>query len=152
MSDRFHGLGKRRREADRAKKKKEKLERKQRARNSSSPSYVVEEAEPLPEVKLEDIMASVGGSKAPKAKKQLPTKLFVGGLDWELTDKELGELFKEFGEVLEALVVPEQGTGRNRGFGFVTFSNPDEANKAIDAMDGAEVGGQYLKVNQAKPR
>ncbi|MAG24018.1 RNA-binding protein [Candidatus Pacearchaeota archaeon] len=84
-------------------------------------------------------------------------KLYVGNLPFRVEDKQfddgdLNKLFSEFGEVTEAAVVTDKFSGRSRGFGFVTFANDEDAQKAISAMDGKEVGGRALKVNEAKPR
>ena len=84
-------------------------------------------------------------------------KLYAGNLPFRVEDKQfddgdLNKLFSEFGEVTEAAVVTDKFSGRSRGFGFVTFANDEDAQKAISAMDGKEVGGRALKVNEAKPR
>ena len=146
----FHAAGKRRREAERAKKKKEKLERKKN-RPKDGASFIVEEREELPEISLDDIIAQTTAKAAPR-KSPSVTNIFVGGLSWEVDNKELQTLFEPFGEIREASLVPDQQNGGHRGFGFVTFENREDANKAIDEMDGVELHGQYLKVNIAKPR
>jgi len=69
-----------------------------------------------------------------------------------MDNNSLMELFKEFGEVEEATVVTDRVTGRSRGFGFVTVSDGGEANKAIEAINGREVDGRELKVNEARPK
>ena len=84
-------------------------------------------------------------------------KLYVGNLPFRVEDKQfddedLKKIFAEFGEVTEAAVVTDKFSGRSRGFGFVTFANDEDAQKAISAMDGKEIGGRALKVNEAKPR
>ncbi len=84
----------------------------------------------------------------------MSSKLFVGGLSWNTTDQSLAEAFSEFGEVTEAKVILDRDTGRSRGFGFVTFDAPADAEKAIEAMDGSEIDGRSVRVNIAedKPR
>src|SRR5512142_282895 len=81
-------------------------------------------------------------------------KLFVGGLSWGTTDDGLHGAFSPFGEIVEAKVITDRETGRSRGFGFVTFANDEGATKAISEMDGTELDGRTIKVNEAedKPR
>ena len=61
-------------------------------------------------------------------------------------------MFKEFGEVTEAVIIMDRMSNRSKGFGFVTFANDADAEKAISALDGKEMGGKNIKVNVAKPR
>src|ERR1700757_1404773 len=82
----------------------------------------------------------------------MSTKLFVGNLDFNVTENELQDAFAAYGTVLEANLVTDRATGRPRGFGFVTMGSPEEAQKAIDAMNGKELGGRALSVNIARPR
>lgn len=81
-------------------------------------------------------------------------KLFVGGLSWGTTDQGLSTAFAQYGDVLEAKVIMDRETGRSRGFGFVTFSDPGAADRAIAEMDGADLDGRTIRVNEAqeKPR
>jgi RNA recognition motif-containing protein len=81
-------------------------------------------------------------------------KLFVGGISWNTGDAELRQAFEAFGEVLEATVVTDRQTGRSRGFGFVSFTEDESATKAISEMDGSELDGRNIRVNEAhdKPR
>lgn len=78
-------------------------------------------------------------------------RLYVGGLPYETTDDELKELFSEAGAVESAKVVTDRYSGRSRGFGFVEMSNDDEAIKAIESMNGKQVGERTITVNEAKP-
>ena len=82
------------------------------------------------------------------------SKLFVGGLSWNTNDDGLRQAFERFGNVDEAKVISDRETGRSRGFGFVTFSDSEGARKAIAEMDGKELDGRTIKVNEAeeKPR
>ncbi len=82
----------------------------------------------------------------------MSTNLYVGNLSFSTDDTSLNELFAEFGTVDSAKVVTDRDSGRSRGFGFVEMSNDDEANAAISGLDGKEVDGRALKVNQAKPK
>ncbi|OIP31031.1 MAG: hypothetical protein AUK47_23370 [Deltaproteobacteria bacterium CG2_30_63_29] len=76
-------------------------------------------------------------------------KLFVGGLSWGTKDEGLRAAFEEFGPVTEAKVISDRETGRSRGFGFVTYDDPTHADAAIAKMDGAELDGRNLRVNEA---
>ena len=79
-------------------------------------------------------------------------KLFVGGLSWGTTDDGLHGAFSPFGEIVEAKVITDRETGRSRGFGFVTFANDEGATKAIAEMDGTELDGRTIKVNEAEDK
>jgi len=78
-------------------------------------------------------------------------KVYVGNLSFKTEDNELKELFSQFGEVSEAIVIKDKYSGRSKGFGFVTFADDASAQKAISEMDGKEVDGRNIKVNEAKP-
>ena len=82
----------------------------------------------------------------------MENKLFVGNLSFKTTDTELQEAFAAHGTVLEVTVMQDRTTGRSRGFGFVTMSTNEEAQKAIEALNGAELDGRALTVNIARPR
>ncbi len=79
-------------------------------------------------------------------------KLFVGGLPFATTDEELSELFSAHGTVSYAKVITDRETGRSKGFGFVEFENDDEGKAAEKAMNGTEIGGRSITVNEARPR
>ncbi len=79
-------------------------------------------------------------------------KLFVGNLSWNTDEETLRKSFSSFGELEDARIITDRETGRSRGFGFVTFSNGDDANAAIEALDGSEMDGRQIKVNQARER
>jgi cold-inducible RNA-binding protein len=79
-------------------------------------------------------------------------KLFVGGLSWGTTDLGLREAFERFGAVAEAKVILDRDTGRSRGFGFVTFDDDSAAESAVASMDGAELDGRTVRVNEAHER
>ena len=82
----------------------------------------------------------------------MSSKLFVGNLSFNTTENDLNDAFAAHGTVTEANLMMDRATGRPRGFGFVTMSSTEEANKAIEAMNGAEIDGRALTVNVAKPR
>ena len=82
----------------------------------------------------------------------MSTKLFVGNLSFQTTENDLQDAFAAHGTVVEANLMMDRMSGRPRGFGFVTMSTPEEAQKAIEALNGKEVGGRALTVNVARPR
>lgn len=79
-------------------------------------------------------------------------KLFVGGLAWATTDDGLRQAFERFGEVTEAKVIMDRETGRSRGFGFISFANDDHCMSAMQEMDGSQLDGRTIKVNEAQER
>lgn len=79
------------------------------------------------------------------------TKLFVGNLDWGVVSEDLRTLFAGAGNVQDAVVLMDKMTGRSRGFGFVTMSTEDEANKAIEMFNGSDLKGRKINVNIARP-
>jgi RNA recognition motif-containing protein len=79
-------------------------------------------------------------------------KLYVGNLSYETTDSALEEMFAPHGTVQSAQVIMDRDTGRSKGFGFVEMSTDQEAQNAIKALSGQQVGGRSLTVNEAKPR
>jgi cold-inducible RNA-binding protein len=82
----------------------------------------------------------------------MSAKLFVGNLSFNITENDLQDAFAQHGTVVEANLMMDRATGRPRGFGFVTMSTPEEAQKAIEAMNGKELAGRALTVNIARPR
>jgi RNA recognition motif-containing protein len=80
------------------------------------------------------------------------SKLFVGNLSFNTSENDLREAFAAHGTVAEINLMMDRDTGRPRGFGFITMSTPEEAQKAIDAMNGKSIDGRALTVNVAKPR
>lgn len=78
--------------------------------------------------------------------------IFVGKLNYATGEDALRELFEGFGEVSSAKIIMDKFTGRSRGFGFVEMPNDDEAQNAIDALDGKEFDGREIAVNKAKPK
>ena len=82
----------------------------------------------------------------------MSNKLFVGNLSFQTTENDLQDAFAAHGTVVEANLMMDRMTGRPRGFGFVTMSTAEEAQKAIEALNGKEIGGRALTVNVARPR
>lgn len=78
-------------------------------------------------------------------------KLYVGNLPYSVTDEQLGQMFAQFGQVSSAVVIKFKDTGRSKGFGFVEFDKDEEADKAIEEMNGKENEGRNLVVNEARP-
>ena len=79
-------------------------------------------------------------------------KLFVGSLPWAVNDEGLKEAFTPYGNVVSATVVKDRRSGRSKGFGFVEFENDSEAKAAIEALNGKELQGRNIVVNEAKPK
>lgn len=79
-------------------------------------------------------------------------KLFVGSLSFQLTDLDLEDLFKQYGEVLSAKVIVDRMSGRSRGFGFVEMTSEESAQQAIEALNGTEVNGRPINVSIAKEK
>ena len=78
--------------------------------------------------------------------------IYVGNLSFNVTEEDLRGAFQAHGTVEKAAVITDKLTGQSRGFGFVEMPNPEEAMKAISAVNGAELKGRALKVNEAKPK
>jgi RNA recognition motif-containing protein len=79
-------------------------------------------------------------------------KLYVGNLSYKVTEEDLKDLFKEFETVTEVNVITDRATGRSRGFGFVEFSSGDDADKAIESLNGKMFQDREIAVNEARPR
>src|ERR1700739_3193112 len=82
----------------------------------------------------------------------MSNKLFVGNLSFDLTENDLQDAFAAYGTVTEASLMMDRMTNRPRGFGFVTMSTPEEAQKAVEGMHGKDFGGRGLTVHGARPR
>jgi len=82
---------------------------------------------------------------------KMAKKLYIGGLPYTTTDEELKSKFSEFGSVSSANIITDKFTGRSRGFGFVEMENDEEAQSAIEKLNGSDFGGRNLTVNEAKP-
>jgi cold-inducible RNA-binding protein len=79
-------------------------------------------------------------------------KLFIGGLSWGTDEYSLRSAFETFGELTEVKVITDRDTGRSRGFGFATFADSEAANKAVAEMDGKDLDGRNIVVNEARDR
>lgn len=81
----------------------------------------------------------------------MATKLFVGGLSWDTTEDSLRQLFSQVGAVASATIITDKYTGKSRGFGFVEMTNPEDSQKAIQELNGKQLDGRTIVVNEAKP-
>jgi len=91
-------------------------------------------------------------ARATNERNVIATKLYVGNLTYDTTSQTLQDLFGEHGEVRSAEVIMDRDTGRSKGFGFVEMSNDNGARAAINSLNGHDVGGRSLTVNEARPR
>ena len=78
--------------------------------------------------------------------------IFVGNLDFNTSEDELRTMFEAYGQVDRVSIMTDRETGRSRGFGFVEMANPEEGEKAIAGLNGSQVGGRTLNVNEARPK
>ena len=146
---------KRQRDSDKARKKREKAERRALRREQGPSEIEIVTAEeivgnvPTPH---EAMLAMEERARAPRTSTAVPCRLFVGGLNWDTTVETLRGVFGEFGKITDAAILTDRGTGRSRGFGFVTFENRKDAAKAVEQLDGAELEGRNIVVNVATGR
>lgn len=82
----------------------------------------------------------------------MATKLYVGGLAYETTEEALKEAFEAFGSVVSSSVIMDRETNRSKGFGFIEMSSAEEAQKAIVGLNGKDLHGRKIMVNQARPK
>ncbi|MCA9332617.1 RNA-binding protein [Candidatus Saccharibacteria bacterium] len=82
----------------------------------------------------------------------MATNLFVGSLSWGVKDDDLADFFGTVGTVVSAKVITDRDSGRSKGFGFVEMSSDEEAKKAIDELNGKELDGRPITVNEARPK
>lgn len=82
----------------------------------------------------------------------MATRLFVGGLSWDTTDDKLREFFSQVGSVVSATVIKDRFTGKSKGFGFVEMSSDQEAQEAIQKLNGQTLDGRSVAVNEARPQ
>jgi len=78
--------------------------------------------------------------------------IYVGNLDHSVTEDDLKDAFSEFGDVSSVNIITDRSSGQSKGFGFVEMPNDSEADKAMNALNGSQLKGREIKVNQAKPR
>lgn len=82
----------------------------------------------------------------------MATKLYVGGLAYSVTDKELEDLFAEVGQVTSAVIIKDRDSGQSKGFGFVEMADDKEAQEAIKTLNGKDLSGRSIVVNEARPQ
>lgn len=154
-----NSASKRAREAERDRKNQEKQER-ARQRRADSPGGI--EVASVADIQTAAVSATVaginenghvvtgdeleGGNSGP------PCRLFVGGLSWDTTAAELRKLFGDVGEVVDAVIVTDRGTGESRGFGFVTMADRKIATKAMRELGGFEIDGRSIRIDIATER
>jgi len=78
--------------------------------------------------------------------------IYVGNLSYDMTENDLHELFQEFGSIVKANIITDRDSGRSKGFGFVEMEEAADGKKAIEELNGQNVKGRNLKVNEARPR
>ena len=78
--------------------------------------------------------------------------IYVGNLSFQLSEDDLNSAFGEYGQVDSAKIITDRETGRSKGFGFIEMPNQEEAEKAIEGLNGKELDGRAVKVNESKPR
>jgi hypothetical protein len=149
---RAYSAGKRDREMAQAKKKRERERRRNQKRREGRGEVPVVGAEAVTG-DLEAVEAAVKRRRAAaeRGTQGISSRLFVGGLAWETTADDLREAFAPFGQVVDAVIVTDRGTGRSRGFGFVVMGHKD-APKAIAGLNGTELQGRAIIVNVASER
>lgn len=156
MARNNYSAGKRQRERERERKKKEKAQRRAENRSGAGdvPTATVDELQGGNLMSIEEVMRNMqgGGSDEEKEARTIPSRLFVGGLDWRITDTQLRAEFEKLGPVNDAIVVLDRDTGDSRGFGFVTMSDRKDAAEAIRKLNGTQLEGRTLVVRQAEER
>ncbi|MCA9708087.1 MAG: hypothetical protein KDK70_19705 [Myxococcales bacterium] len=157
MAKNNYSAGKRARERDRERKKKEKAQRRAENRGGGGdvPTATVDELQGGKLMSIEEVMRNMQGTAESEHEddaRTIPSRLFVGGLDWRITDDQLRQEFAKLGSVDEAIVVLDRDTGDSRGFGFVTMSDRRDAAEAIRRLHGTQFEGRTLVVRQAEER
>jgi len=145
-------VGKRQREAEKARRKRQKAESRQQRRDRGPREVPISE----PEEVTGDLEAAEDAvqarSAAPRGARAIPARLFVGSLSWGTGEEDLRNAFGKIGTVTDAVVVCDRDTGKSRGFGFVTFEDRKDASRAIDELNNAELDGRNIVVNMATER
>jgi RNA recognition motif-containing protein len=159
-----YSAGKRAREAELARKQRDKQEKKRRKREEGPGGIPIASAADIQVAALaDDIPASMLvpegielPSETPSASKSSrrgpPQRLFIGGLSWDTDDASLRKAFEAYGEVVECSVALDRDTGRSRGFGFVTMANRESAEMALREANGLDLDGRQIRVDKATER
>jgi RNA recognition motif-containing protein len=157
MARNSYSAGKQQRERDKERKKQEKAQRRldNRGGGGNIPTATVEELQGGRNLmSIDEVMRAMqGGPEAePEPARTIPSRLFVGGLDWRITEAELRAQLEKIGPVADAIVVMDRDTGESRGFGFVTMADRKDAAEAIRRLNGTQLEGRTLVVRQAEER
>lgn len=153
---RGYGQGKRQREDEKARKKRDKLMRRMEKRDIGPREIPVVSAAELHDASpsVEEIMASLerGAGGEDRSASSVPARLFVGGLSDEVTEDDLVNTFGQFGRIADCIVMRDRDSRAPRGFGFVTMADRKDAPRAIQGLDGTDLKGRTLVVNVATER
>lgn len=154
MARSSYSAGKRQREHDKARKKQKKSERQAQNRATSGGGIQIATVDEIQGglMPIAEVVANVHSSPSVVRASGVPTRLFVGSLDWAVTTDILRTTFEKIGPVLDAAVVLDRDTGDSRGFGFVTLADHRDAGRAIETLNGYELEGRALVVRQATER
>lgn len=150
-----YSQGKRLREQQQARKQQEKEHRRaiRRKEGPSEPELVSAASVVGHLPSTDEAMRNIERrATEPRRVVSIPCRLFVGGLGTTITEAMLREAFGAFGEVADAVVMVDRGTGQSRGFGFVTMQNRKDASTAVESLDGSELNGRRISVNVATDR
>jgi hypothetical protein len=150
-----YSAGKRQRERDKERKKKEKQERQREHRSGGGdiPIATADEIQGGAMMSVDEVMRTVHRQSGEGDRSHtIPSRLFVGGLNWRVTPDQLRTTLEEFGPVTDVVIVTDRDTGDSRGFGFVTMADRKDAAEAIRRLDGADLEGRSLVVRQATER
>ena len=147
-----YSLGKRQRDAVKARKKQRKADRQWRKRQQGPGEVPITSVEAVTgDLKAEEARRA-RPADAPQGARAIPSRLFVGNLSWDTTEDSLRKAFEEFGAVSHVVIVNDRATGKSRGFGFVTMEDRKDAARAIEALNDADLDGRNIVVNQATER
>ena len=150
-----YSAGKRQRERDKERKRKAKMER-QRDRQSGGADIPIATVDEIQGgmMSIDDVMRNMNAPEEEEnqSRATIPSRLFVGGLNWRTTNEELKTKLEEFGPVTDVHIVTDRDTGDSRGFGFVTMADRKDAATAIRKLNGQEFAGRTLVVRQATER
>lgn len=97
-------------------------------------------------------MNGLSQNGAGRQQKETGLRIYLGNLPYEAAEEELEEMFRQYGQVESVTIIKDRDTGRSKGFGFVEMPGDSEAQSAIEALNGKEMGGRDLTVNEARPR
>lgn len=98
----------------------------------------------------ENVSPMIKNTKPKQLREATNERVYIGGMDWNTTEETIRQNFEEFGDIEEIKIVCDRDTGQSKGFGFITFSDQDSAEHAIQKMNGATLDGRVIKVNKAQ--